>query len=92
MKLIVNSVPESGYQWRLVHSADEVIVEGLSPSVAAALSEAGQELPIVAVQFWWDGHCLGTVPSPTMVDHYEDLATQFTTARAALKAVGLSGV
>lgn len=91
MKLIVNSESGSCYQWRLTHSVDDLIVEGMEPSVAAVLLEAGAGLPIVAVQVWWDGYCLGTVPSPMLVDHHDDLATQFTIARAALRAAGLSG-
>lgn len=91
MKLIVHSVQAGRYHWTLVDAQDSLITAGVTPSVAEALHEAGEELPLVAIQFWWDGHCLGTVPSPMLLDSNEVLAEQFANARSALMAAGLAG-
>lgn len=91
MKLIVHSADASRYHWDLVDPVDQAIDAGISSSVATALSEAGAALPLVAVQFWWDGHCLGTVPSTMLTEEPDVLAEQFAHARRALIGAGLAG-
>jgi hypothetical protein len=91
MKLIVHSADASRYHWTLVDPLDTLVDAGVSSSVALALKEAGEELPLVALQFWWDGHCLGTVPSTMLLEGSDTLAEQFSNARRALIGAGLAG-
>jgi hypothetical protein len=86
--LHVQTDQEHGYYWRLLDPAKDVSSEGVSPSVSSALQEASENLPPVAIQFWWDGHCLGTIPSAIAFDQSEDFASQFTASRAMLRQAG----
>lgn len=88
--LQVQSDQEHGYYWRLLDPVGDAVNEGVSPSVSIALQESGENLPPVAIQFWWDGHCLGTVPSTLAFDESEKFASQFSDSRAVLRHAGLS--
>lgn len=87
--LHLQSDQEHGYYWRLLDSVGDAVNEGVSPSVSIALQESSENLPSVAIQLWWDGHCLGTIPSALAFDESEQFASRFSDSRAVLRHAGL---